>query len=100
MDINNSNNNNNVFILIDFSNFIYGFTIYGINKNNLKTEFKAIIKPKYEENIDEALERTMNEYNINDFIFKDNKFNKTKLAENLQNKGYNLFNYKNIKVEE
>lgn len=80
-------------MLIDVSKFIYGFTIYAINKKTRKMEFKIVEKPKYGEKIDETLSRIMQEYNITNFIFKNNMYNSSELSKKLQSKGFTLFNY-------
>ena len=81
----------NNFIIFELSHFIYGITIYVINKNTLKPEFKTIEKPKEGETIDLMVERILNTYNTNEFLFREGKFNTKQLENFLISKGFKKY---------
>lgn len=81
----------NYFIIFDLSNFIYGITIYKINKKNNQTEFKKIEKFQEDESVIEALERILNIYNVNEFIFRPCKIDTKYLEKNLTCKGFKKY---------
>lgn len=86
---------NNNFLVIWLQNqFIYGFKIFIVDKNNFKTTYSNVEKPQNGESLANMIERLLIEYNVQDYAIKaESNMDVSELNKILIEKGFNKYTF-------